>query len=87
MINSFFLRIIQEYFYPKIDRKIPIFSLAEKKKTKQNKQNNILLTTLYIYICKTRVNRVIGTFPFSRVISSVKRVLVTQLELVRAKIS
>ena len=36
---------------------------------------------------KKRVNRVIATFPFSRVISSVKRVLVTQLELARAKIS
>ena len=38
----------------------------------------------YIYI--KRVNRLIATFPFSRVISSVKRVLVTQLELARAKI-
>ena len=34
MINSFFFndnsRIIQEYFQPKIDRKIRLFSLARK---------------------------------------------------------
>ena len=51
---------------------------------KKKKQYSLIYV---IYIYKKRVNRVIATFPFSRVISSVKRVLVTQLELARAKIS
>ena len=66
-------------------RKKTCISLTKCSMLMTVRRNTIFSYLRYIY--KIRVNRVIATFPFSRVISSVKRVLVTQLELARAKIS
>lgn len=80
--NSFFFK--EEYKNTSSLKSTEKYQYSAWLKKKKKKQYSLIYV---IYIYKKRVNRVIATFPFSRVISSVKRVLVTQLELARAKIS